>query len=118
MRRDLLIGLLLAALTLGVYWPVRTHDFIYYDDPGFVTENPQIQAGLGWQTVRYAFTQPVVGNWHPVTTLSHALDCQLFGLRPGSHHLVNALLHSLNVAVLFLVLQLLLSRRIFENSST
>src|SRR5579859_956527 len=105
MRRDLLIGLLLAALTLGVYWPIRTHDFIFYDDPQFITENSQIQSGLNWRTINYAFTEPVVGNWHPVTTLSHALDCQLFGLHPGAQHLVNALIHSVNTALLFLLLQ-------------
>jgi protein O-mannosyl-transferase len=118
MRRDLLTSLLLAALTLGVYWPVSTHGFIDYDDPGFVTENVQIQSGLSWQTIRYAFTQAVVGNWHPVTTLSHALDCQLFGLKPGAHHMVNAVLHSLNTAVLFLFLQLLFDRRSAENPAT
>ena len=105
MRRNLLLGFVLAALTLGVYWPVRTHDFIYYDDPEFITENLRIQSGLSWATFKYAFTQPVVGNWHPVTTLSHALDCELFGVRPGAHHLVNAVVHALNTGLLFLLLQ-------------
>ena len=105
MRRELLIGLVLAALTLGVYLPVRTHDFIFYDDPQFITENPQIRSGLSWPTIRYAFTQPVVGNWHPVTTLSHALDCELFGVNPGTHHLVNVLIHCLNTMLLFLLLR-------------
>src|SRR5512142_3035394 len=105
MRRDLLIGLVLAALTLGVYWPVRTHDFILYDDPQFITENSQIKSGLSWGTIKYAFTEPVVGNWHPVTTVSHAVDCQFFGVQPGAHHLVNALIHSVNTALLVLLLQ-------------
>ena len=109
MRRDLGLGLLLAALTLAVFWPVRTHDFIVYDDPQFVTENTQVQSGLSWETLVYAFSTPVVGNWHPITTLSHALDCELFGLSPGAHHLVNALLHALNAGLLFLVLQQLTS---------
>jgi hypothetical protein len=104
MRRDLLVALVLAALTLGVYWPVRMHDFILYDDPQFITENHQIQSGLTWSTIRYAFTTPVVGNWHPITTLSHALDCQVFGVRAGAHHLVNAFIHSLNAALLFLLM--------------
>lgn len=105
MRRELLIGLVLAALTMGVYLPVRTHDFIFYDDPQFITENPQIRSGLSWPTVRYAFTQPVVGNWHPVTTLSHALDCELFGVEPGAHHLVNVFIHCVNTGLLFLLLR-------------
>src|SRR5260221_6946871 len=105
MRRDWMIGFLLAALTLGVYWPVRTHDFIFFDDPQFIAENPQIQSGLSWNTVVYAFTRPVVGNWHPITTLSHALDCELFEVNAGAHHLVNALLHAINAGFLFLVLR-------------
>ena len=109
MRRDLGLGLLLAALTLAVYWPVRTHDFIAYDDPQFVTENTLIQSGLSWETLVYACTTPVVGNWHPVTILSHALDWELFGLNPGAHHLVNALLHALNAGLLFVALQQLTS---------
>ena len=105
MRRDLWIGLLLAVLTVGVYWPVRSHDFIFYDDPEFIIENRQIQSGLNWNTIVYAFTRPVVGNWHPVTTLSHALDCELFGVQAGQHHFVNALVHAANAMVLFLLLQ-------------
>ena len=105
MRRELWLGVLLAVLTLGVYWPVRTHDFILYDDPQFITENPQIQSGLSWKTVVYAFTTPIAGNWHPVTSLSHALDCELFGPNPGADHLVNALLHALNGLLLFLLLR-------------
>jgi tetratricopeptide (TPR) repeat protein len=105
MRRDRWIGLILAILTLGVYWPVRTHDFIYYDDSEFILENPQIQSGLNWNTLVYAFSRPVVGNWHPITTLSHALDCELFGLKAGNHHLMNALLHAANTLLLFVLLQ-------------
>jgi Flp pilus assembly protein TadD len=105
MRRDLLIGLLLAALALGVYWPVRHHDFIFFDDPQFITENPQVQAGLSWKTIVYAFTQSLVGNWHPVTSLSHALDCELFGVDAGAHHMVNALFHAGNAALLFILLR-------------
>jgi len=104
-RPGLLLCLLLALLTFGAYWPVRNHDFIFYDDPQFVTDNPQIQSGLNWQTLHYAFSKPVVGNWHPVTVLSHALDCQLFGVRPRAHHLVNVVFHGLNAALLFLLLQ-------------
>jgi Flp pilus assembly protein TadD len=104
MRRNLLIGLALVSLTLGVYWPVRTHDFIFFDDPQFITENPQIQSGLTWKTFAYAFKQPVVGNWHPLTTLSHAMDCQIFGLRPAGHHLVSAFIHAFNSGVLFFLL--------------
>src|SRR5690349_15233822 len=120
-RRDAWVALQLLALVLVVYWPVRNHNFVDYDDTQFVTENPQIQAGWSWQTFQYAFTHAVAGNWHPVTTLSHALDCELFGLNAGPHHLVNVVFHALNTALLFLLLQELasgLSMRRETNDST
>src|SRR5581483_1910305 len=43
-------------------------------------------------------------NWDPLTTISHMLDCQLFGLRPGGHHLTNLLLHTVTVVLLFRLL--------------
>ena len=104
MRRKLVICLLLSVVTAAVYWPVRQHDFIFYDDPQFITENEEIKAGLTMHGFRYALTHPVVGNWHPVTTLSHMLDCQLFGVNPGSQHLANAVLHAANAVLLFLLL--------------
>ena len=105
MRREWLICLLLAAITLTVYWPVRNHDFVDYDDPQFITQNPVIREGLTRSSVHYALTTSVLANWHPVTTLSHILDCQFFGLRPGAHHLISAVFHAANAVLLFLLLQ-------------
>jgi len=106
-RRELLICVALAALTLGVYWPVRDFGLIQYDDPQFITENEHIRTGLSWNGVAYAFSQPLVGNWHPVTTLSHMLDCELWGVSAGAFHVVNVSLHVANSILLFLVLRLL-----------
>ena len=111
MRRDLLIGFLLAALALGVYWPVRNHALIFYDDPQFTTENPQIRSGLSWKTVEYAFSQPVAANWNPLTILSHALDCEWFGMNASAHHLVSALWHALNAGLLFFVLRRMMRKK-------
>src|SRR6185369_8022572 len=105
MRREVLIGGLLAALVVVLYWPAHRFEFVHYDDPQFITENEVIQKGLGWQGLAYAFTQPVVGNWHPLTTLSHMLDCELFGTRAGAHHVVNMFFHALNATLLFALLR-------------
>ena len=105
MRRVSSICLVLAALVLAVYWPVGHYAFIDYDDPAFITGNPQVRAGVTWSSVRYALAQSVVGNWHPVTTLSHILDCQIFGVHPGPMHFVNAAFHAANALLLFLVLR-------------
>jgi len=99
-----LIGLLLIVATLGAFWQVRSHDFLNYDDDIYVTENPQVQKGFTRKSVIWAFTSGYASNWHPLTWLSHMLDCQLFGLNPGGHHLTNLMLHLANTLLLFLLL--------------
>ena len=101
-RRVLLICLLLAGATLALYWPARLFDYVDYDDNILVTDNAVVKSGLNWTSVRWALTKPVIGIWHPVTTLSHMLDCQLFGVHAEPQHLVNVLLHSANAVLLFL----------------
>ncbi|MBI2190729.1 MAG: tetratricopeptide repeat protein [Planctomycetes bacterium] len=100
----------LAAATLAVYWPVGGHEFISLDTPAFVTANPRVLAGLTPDSVRWAFTATETGNWHPVTWLSHMLDCELFGPDPGWHHRTNLLFHTVNTALLFLVIQSMTGR--------
>ena len=101
---DLLICLTLALLTAAVYWPVRQFQFTNYDDPKYVAENPVVRHGLTLPGLEWAFTTGQASNWHPVTWLSHMLDCQWFGLDPGAHHLVNLLFHLANTVLLFVVL--------------
>jgi tetratricopeptide (TPR) repeat protein len=103
-RRSLLLGALLIALTLAGFYPVGHLPFINYDDPLYVTENNNVQPGVNWDTVRWAFTTYHASNWHPVTWLSHALDCQLFALNPAGPHVENLLLHMTNVILLFWIL--------------
>ncbi len=102
-RNFLLLSLLLAAVTLAIFWPVGHHDFINFDDPDYVTENEWVKRGLTGAGVHWAFTTGHAGNWHPVTWLSHMLDVTLFGLEAGKHHLVNLGFHVAN-AILLLVL--------------
>jgi tetratricopeptide (TPR) repeat protein len=106
-RRTSLVCLALAALTLAVYWPVRHHDFINLDDPGYVTENWHIQGGLTRTSLAWAFfnLHGEHSYWHPVTWVSHMLDCRLFGLNPGPHHLVNVAFHIANALLVLLVLR-------------
>ena len=104
MSRPRMVCLLLALITLLVYLPVRHFEFVAFDDGLYVAENPMVQAGLTWAGVKGAFTTWYANLWHPVTCLSHMLDCQLFGLDAGKHHLVNALFHAANAVLLFLLL--------------
>jgi hypothetical protein len=102
--RSLALAALLIALTLAAFYPVGRLPFINYDDPFYVTENHNVQSGVNWDMVRWAFTTYYTSNWHPVTWLSHALDCQLFALDPAGPHVVNLLLHMTNVVLLFWIL--------------
>ena len=97
--------LLLAVVTIAVYSPVIAHPFINYDDRDYVTENRHVQAGLTTQTIAWAFTSTDQANWHPLTWLSHALDCEVYGLNSHGHHLTSVLIHTANVLLLFLLLQ-------------
>lgn len=90
---SLVVSLALVAITIAVYAPVGHFGFLKWDDQAYVTENPHVLAGLTWQSVSWALTSTVHGNWHPVTMLSHLLDVQLFGTRPGPHHVVNVAFH-------------------------
>jgi hypothetical protein len=103
-RRDLLVCLILVATTLAVYWQVRNHDFQYYDDRIYLTENSHVQAGLTWEGIIWAFTTTHASNWHPLTWLSHMLTCEIYGLNPGGHHVTSLLFHILNTLMLFIVL--------------
>ncbi|MCX5892567.1 MAG: tetratricopeptide repeat protein [Deltaproteobacteria bacterium] len=98
----LLICLLLAGATLAPYVQVKDHAFITFDDDMYVTANPVVRAGFTWPGVKWAFTAMHSSNWHPLTWLSHMLDCRLFGLRPRGHHLMNVAWHLANTILLFL----------------
>jgi tetratricopeptide (TPR) repeat protein len=104
-RPELLICLFLIVSTVAAYWQVWNHDFVYYDDHLYVTENPDVQEGLSWEGLLWALTTTRAANWHPLTWLSHMLDSQVFGLNPGWHHLSSLLLHLVNTLLLFVVLR-------------
>jgi len=96
--------LLLSVATLAVYGRVRSNPFVAFDDETYITRNLHVQAGVTWKTVTWALSSTEQSNWHPLTWLSHALDCQLYGLNPAGHHLTSVLIHTLNVLLLFLLL--------------
>ena len=95
----------LAIATVIAYEPVRHNDFVNYDDNFYVFDNPNVTGGLTIKSVVWAFIHPLASNWHPLTVISHMLDCQLFGLKPFGHHLTNVLLHIAGTILLFVVLR-------------
>ena len=110
-RGSWLVCLALLAATLAVYWPVRQFEFLNYDDLDGIVRAPAIRGGLSWPGVVWAFQSHHLGNWQPLTSLSHMLDCHWFGLRPGPPHLVNLAFHLANTLLLFLLLQRLTGAR-------
>ncbi|MGD0813635.1 MAG: tetratricopeptide repeat protein [Verrucomicrobiota bacterium] len=99
------VCLVLAAMTFVVFGQTLRHEFIDFDDRAYVYENPLVAQGLTLKGIVWAFTHFHSANWHPLTWLSHMLDCQLYGLHPAGHHLSNILLHIATVSALFLVLR-------------
>jgi Flp pilus assembly protein TadD len=100
-----LICLALALVTTALYWPMTHHNFINFDDDDYITNNSHVKAGLTWAGAIWAFQTGAAANWHPLTWLSHMLDCQLYGLNPGGHHSTNLLFHVANTLLLFLLLR-------------
>ena len=99
------VCLVLAAITFAVFGQTLTHEFIDFDDNDYVYDNPVVARGLTVKGIVWAFTHVHSANWHPLTWISHMLDCQLYGLHPGGHHLTNVVLHTATVIALFLVLR-------------
>jgi len=103
--RSAILCLLLAAATAWVYWDTLRFDFVTYDDPIYVVENPNVAEGISQAGLRYALRSTPVGNWQPLTLLSYMVDYELYGLRAGGYHATNLLFHVLNTLLLFLVLR-------------
>jgi len=99
-------GLVLAVVVLLLYGQTLTHEFINFDDYAYITLNENVNSGIKWSNIKWAFTQYYKSNWHPVTWLSHMLDVELFALNPGGHHATNVLLHVLNTLLLLVFFHL------------
>ena len=101
----ILICLVLAVTTLVVYWPVKDHEFVNYDDHDYVTHNPRVVTGLTSDNVKWAFTKAHAGNWHPMVWISLMIDHEFYQLDAGGYHVTNLILHIMNTLLLFLILR-------------
>ena len=99
-----LVSVFLIAITWFVFGQTVRYDFVNYDDDKYVYANPLITSGLTVSGAIHAFIGKHSGNWHPLTTLSHMLDCQLWDSHAGGHHFTNIVLHTIAVVLLFLIL--------------
>jgi protein O-mannosyl-transferase len=103
-KHVLIAALVLILFSLALYNPVSRHPFLNYDDGRYLDDNAHVKNGLSWASAAWAFTSLEESNWHPITWLSHMLDCQIFHMNPAGHHYANAAWHAINVALLFWVL--------------
>ena len=99
------IYVFLVGINLAVFGQTVRHDFVNFDDDLYVYNTPAIRAGLTIQGIAQAFVSPHAGNWHPLATISHMLDCQLYGLNAGGHHATNVILHTIAALLLFCLLR-------------
>ena len=99
-----IICLFLVVATLAVYWQVLDNDFVIFDDDVYVTENAHVHKGVTFDGLTWAFTSSHSSNWHPLTWISHMIDCQLYGLNPRGHHITSLLFHVANTLLLLLIL--------------
>jgi len=100
-REELVIGAVLAVVTLILFCPVLSFQFNNYDDAQYIINNIHVKTGLTLGNIAWAFTSGYASNWHPLTWISHMLDCEIYGLRSGGHHMTNVILHTLNTLLLF-----------------
>ncbi len=103
-RATWICAIVLALVTLGLFWPVTQATFIKLDDFDYVVGNDHIHHGVNGASLKWAFTEFHSSNWHPLTWISHMLDFQWFGLNAGGHHAVNMIFHVANAVLLFFVL--------------
>jgi tetratricopeptide (TPR) repeat protein len=100
-KQKLIVYIVLALVTLAVFWQVHQFDFVNFDDNIYVTQNSHIQSGITLDGLRWAFSTTYAEFWHPLTWLSLIFDHQFYGLNPFGYHLTNLILHILSTLLLF-----------------
>lgn len=103
-KRFALVAILLAVITFVLYLPVKDAKFMIYDDNQYVTENTNVTSGLTFHGAIWAFTSSAAANYHPLTWIAHQADCQMFGLNPRWHHLMNVFVHCIDCVLLLVML--------------
>jgi hypothetical protein len=106
-RNDRLITIAVCIFLTAIIWIVfgqtLGHDFVNFDDDRYVYENSEVSRGLTFDGLKWVLTHSHASLWHPLTTLSHMADCQIYGLKPRGHHFTNVVLHNFGAILLFLV---------------
>src|SRR5229473_8185793 len=99
------VCVIIIALIWIVFGQTLRHDFVNYDDKTYVYGNSLVSAGVSWQGLGRAFVDTQTNNWHPLTIISHMIDCQISDLKAGGHHFTNVLLHTIAAVLLLFFLR-------------
>ncbi len=99
-----IICVFLTIALCSLYLQVKDHQFVNFDDDLYVTDNRHVFSGLNLENIKWSLTRVYVSNWHPLTWISHMIDVEIFGMKPGMHHLTNVIFHVLNSILLLTVL--------------
>lgn len=111
MKHSLFNCILIFLAILGVFYPAYGFEYINFDDPTYVTENPWVLKGLSTKGILWAFSNEHGGHWHPLSWISHMIDIELFGINPAMHHLNNLIMHALNCVLVYVLVNSLFSSR-------
>jgi tetratricopeptide (TPR) repeat protein len=107
--RNILVWVTTAVvMTLLVYFPNFSAEFVNWDDAEYVYENILIRK---WEHFGQLLTTPVAGNYHPLTMITLALNYAVGGDAPFGYHLVNIILHLINVILVFHFIYLLADKK-------
>lgn len=107
-RRDFLLGLIVSTVTVIAYLSALRNEFVLWDDDDYIFENHHVQQ-FNWDMIKWAFSSFVQGHWHPLTSISHAIDCAIWGLNASGHHLTNIILHAINSLLVVIIIYKLLN---------
>ena len=105
LRFEFTVSLFLVVILLTTYWQLPSHEFLLFDDYGYIIKNTHVHEGITWENIVWTFSKTDFGYWHPLTWISHMLAFQLFGMNPSMHHLINLFLHISSTLLLFFVLK-------------
>jgi len=110
-----LMCLVLIIIVFAVYAQVENYQFFAFDENDGVTNNAHVAGGLTRENIVWAFTSVEACNWHPLTWLSHITIAELYGMRPGAHHIANVVIHTIS-SVLLLLLLFRLTGKLWQSS--
>ncbi|MFH0866732.1 MAG: tetratricopeptide repeat protein [Bacteroidota bacterium] len=87
-------------ITALLYAKSISNDFVSWDDDNYILNNPYLK-DFSFSGIGQIFSNFYFGNYHPLTTLVYLFEYTWFGTTPLPYHLLNLLLHLLNIWLVY-----------------